>query len=794
MSIRHFGIRHHGPGSARSLLQALKDWQPDAILIEGPADGQDALTLAAHAEMKPPVALLFYVPDDPKQATYFPEAIFSPEWQALQYGLGNAIPIRFMDLPQAHSFALRQELEQKLASEAEAEDEEDSSPEDLTNLPEEPPTDPNPAEGPTDPDRNDEWREIRQDPLSWLARAAGYGDGESWWEHLIEQRQDGTDVFIGIAEAMAALRAEVDALRPPATTDTNAIAPTPDPFTEWHDRREALREAYMRQTIRKAVKEGFERIAVVCGAWHAPVLEDLKGTSKGDRALLKGLPKTKVSATWVPWTYQRLTRASGYGAGIDSPGWYHHLWSHPKKIAVRWLTRVARLLRKQDLDASSASVIEAVRLSEGLAALRDRPRPGLEELTEAAQTVLCFGDHLPLELVREKLLVSDRLGQVPDETPTIPLQQDLQRQQKSLRLKPDPEKKEIVLDLRKPNDLQRSLLLHRLQLLELPWGKPRYTSGTGTFKEGWLLQWQPEFVVALIEAGIWGNTIAEAAKARTLNLADTAPDLPALTQLLERVLLADLPEATRYVMNRLQAAAAISSDITHLMAALPSLASVLRYGDVRNTDTTMVLGVVDGLVSRICIGLPAACSSLDDAAAEAMFEQVMAVNGALKLLQSDRHLQDWQQVLRKLMHRPGLHGLLAGRCCRLLMDAGDLSPEDAARELSFALSRASEPAQAAAWIEGLLKDSGLLLVHDRELQAILDAWVASLHAEDFTAVLPLLRRTFSTFSTPERRQIGESLSNADPVTTVAGADGELSPDADLVLPLIAQLLGVSPAP
>ena len=55
------------------------------------------------------------------------------------------------------------------------------------------------------------------------------------------------------------------------------------------------------------------------------------------------------------------------------------------------MTRVARLLREQDLDASAAHVIEAVRLAETLAALRDRPLPGLAELNEAAQAVLCFG-------------------------------------------------------------------------------------------------------------------------------------------------------------------------------------------------------------------------------------------------------------------------------------------------------------------------------------------------------------------------------------------------------------------
>ena len=30
-----FGIRHHGPGSARSLVAALQAYQPDAVLIEG---------------------------------------------------------------------------------------------------------------------------------------------------------------------------------------------------------------------------------------------------------------------------------------------------------------------------------------------------------------------------------------------------------------------------------------------------------------------------------------------------------------------------------------------------------------------------------------------------------------------------------------------------------------------------------------------------------------------------------------------------------------------------------------
>src|SRR5207248_7258076 len=54
--------------------------------------------------------------------------------------------------------------------------------------------------------------------------------------------------------------------------------------------------------------------------------------------------------------------------------------------------------------------------------------------------------------------------------------------------------------------------------------------------DGELLQWQPEFAIALIEAGVWGNTIVDAATAFTRDAADRAPDLPALTGLVERAL------------------------------------------------------------------------------------------------------------------------------------------------------------------------------------------------------------------------------------------------------------------
>ena len=81
--VRVFGVRHHGPGSARALAAALDAYAPDCVLIEGPADADKLIGWAADPAMNPPVALLAWQTDRPANAAFWPMAVFSPEWQAL---------------------------------------------------------------------------------------------------------------------------------------------------------------------------------------------------------------------------------------------------------------------------------------------------------------------------------------------------------------------------------------------------------------------------------------------------------------------------------------------------------------------------------------------------------------------------------------------------------------------------------------------------------------------------------------------------------------------------------------
>jgi hypothetical protein len=756
VALHHFGIRHHGPGCARSLARAFDALRPDCVLIEGPPEGDALVPLVAAEGMTPPVALLSYCPDEPQLAVYHPFAEFSPEWQALRWAVAHGVPARFIDLPRANDLALEKAQRERDV----------------------------PPESPTESDETPQ----HSDPLDWLACAAGYGDGEAWWNHMVEERGDGEQLFAAIDEAMVVLRTE------------RGVTRRRDQRDEIDAQREALREAHMRQSIRAAGKEGFERIAVVCGAWHLAGLKDDQATAKADAALLKPLPKLKVNATWVPWTYRHLLRASGYGAGIRSPGWYEHLWrcadaSQPR--AVGWLARVARLMRERDLDCSSAHLIEATRLADSLAALRERPAPGLDELHEATRAVLTLGDDAVLRFIDDELVVGDRLGSVPPSVPTVPLQRDLEAAQKSLRLKPEALSKTLDLDLRQPNDLARSHLLHRLNLLDLPWGTLAKTgrSARGSFHEVWTLQWQPEFALRLIEASQWGQTVAQAASARTIDRCGKAESLEALSSLVDRALLADLDTAVASATRALNDRAAVTGDALQLLGALPPLANVFRYGNVRQTDSALVAHVLDGLIVRASIGLPLSTLAIDDAAAESLRDKLLTAHAAVGLRDAAEQSDAWQRALGLVAAQDGAHALVGGLCVRLLLDAAHWDSDDVARAMSLQMSSGAEPAKAAGWLDGFLNRNATVLLHDATVWRLLDDWIAGLSDEHFVRVLPLVRRSFGAFGPGERRDLAQRASQG--VASAAAPNATPTWDerrAALPLPLLRRLIGLEGAP
>ena len=705
MSVTIFSIRHHGPGSARNMLQALEALQPDIVLVEGPAEGQEMIQWVSHPDMKPPVALLAYETGNPQQAVFYPFTHFSPEWNALLYAGKKGIPARFADMPLTHWLARKNARLTEESSQQE------------------------PDEKP-----------VNRDPFSHLASISGFEDTEEWWEHHFELNENPVEAFEALTGAVKTLREHF---------------PSDDPD-------EPIREAFMRKAIRQAQREMFTNIAFVCGAWHAPALANMP-SQKEDDLLTKNLPKVKVETTWVPWTNNRLSFRSGYGAGVESPGWYHHIWNYPKDDGTRWLAKTAEVFRNNRMDISSAHIIEAVRLANALTVMRNLQRPGLKEMTESTQTVMCMGDMLPLTLVYKELIVGTEMGEIPDGTPQVPLQQDFEKTLKSLRLKISDQGKLLKLDLREENDLQKSILLHRLLLMGIPWGEARQTRGKGTFKEEWELYWKPEHTIGLIEKAAWGNTLETAANNWLVQTAGNVSNLAGITELIEKAIPAELKAGTDELMKRLDQLAASTSDTEMLMQAFIPLVRITKYGNVRQTDTEMIAGIMEALFYRVLANLPGGCNNINEDLALSLAEKIKQMDESVQLLDRPEYRDAWLETLAKLSGMQHADALIQGICSKIVYDDGLKPADDMALLFSRALSTGNEPSFSARWVEGFMKDGAMALLLDDNIWALINNWLNGIEEADFIAIIPLLRRTFSLYSAAEKRKIAARAGSDKPV-------------------------------
>ena len=751
------GIRHHGPGSAALLRQALDALDPVCVLVEGPPEADSLIPFVAEPGMIPPVALLIYASDDPGSASFFPFAEFSPEWQALRWALDRRRAVRFIDWPAAVSLAVSKlKLEENEAA----------------------------SEAPN------------FDPLDMLAEAAGFEDGEAFWNLLIEQSgrvrgQAGAhalSVFAAIESAMTAARAyEFETGR----------------MSERTLARNERREAYMRIQIRQALKEHEGTIAVVCGAWH---LSALRAATKvaDDKALVNDLPKIKVEATWVPWTDSRLSYRSGYGAGVLSPGWYRHLWSlygeeeapTAEQFASHWQAKTAAMLRKEGYAAPTASAIEAARLALGLSALRGMQVPGLAEMREASLATLCYGDAVALGLIERKLFIGERVGEIDERVPQMPLARDLAQWQKRTRLKPEDLEQEVRVDMRTDAGLLKSTLLHRLNLIQVPWGRlAEAEAGRGTFREVWILRWVPELSVSLAEALIHGVTIEQAAGNRTLERAKASNSVAELAELIRAALIADLPEAATHCIERLQEAAIHASDVTDLMSAIAPLVRVLRYGTARKMPEEALRALVIAMSVEVNAGVRVGSHSLDQEAATARVQAMRAYDEALATFADESLSENWRRQLGLMVEDDQVAASVAGLSLRRLHDllVWDLSAVAAA----FSLHTSGQELQRAGeFLESFLSGGSEVILQDQPLLQLIDAWLCELDEQDFVEALPMLRRSFAGFDGVARRRLLETIEKGPVVHSGVNLERDVEDDGAFAeaLPLLYQILGIGGRP
>jgi hypothetical protein len=731
---RVFGVRHLSPMGAWHLERFLASVNPTAVLVEGPSDATDDLAHLVDKKTKPPVALLSFTQQRPVRSILFPLAAYSPEWVALRWALEKKRVARLIDLPSATFLARQEQPPEPAPPEDEAQEE---------------------AEKPTDT------QAYLADPYEAIARITGEPDHDTWWEKHFEHTMADDAYRQAIFQLGLELRA-IDHEGPRRREET------------------LLREAYMRRRIRDTIAEGHdpERIVVVCGAYHAPVLT-VEEPFLSD-AQLAGLPSVPVTRTLMPYSYFRLSSQSGYGAGNHAPGYFQALWEEARagstrRLAPRFLSELAGKLRRAGMVRSSAEVIEAVRLSEAMAALKgDAHAPTLRDLTDAAVTCLGHGDPVVVSRWIAETAVGDALGTVPKGVLRTSIQDDFHRLLKDLRLEEYLKDKEQIirgstgkewLDLREDRsvkspdgafrDRNRSIFLHRLDLLGIGFAKNETTDEhrkDSTYKEVWKARWSPDCEINLVENAMRGDTV-EIAAARLLGefIAEAA-NVHAAASLARRAVECDLAEATEAALARVQALAVDDGDFVAIAGAALELAHLVNYKDVRKLDVAPLQPLVAQLFLRGALLSPQAARCAEDAS--------RAVGKALSDLQSVALLQDegldqdrFIQALDGIADDPSAHPHAAGVACALLLERGLVSDAVLDSRVSRRISPGTSPAEGAGFFEGLASRNRFALLSRKTLWATMGAFVESLDDDGFRRAVVALRRAFAGFDTSEARRI-----------------------------------------
>ncbi len=785
-----FPVRHHSPAAALHVQAMIAKRRPKIILIEGPSDATNLIPLLLADGTEPPIAVLCYfqASGDASQETeersrpsslVSPFCAYSPEYVAMRAGQKIGSLLRFCDIPagamlewRAQPLAPRAPAEQPAPAGEEALNEDAATAHQIT---------------PT-----------LETQLAALAEHFDRRDSNEFWDTYFEMSAKALNDAAGFTRQMHAygdlVRDWYEPDEPPmvanaaAAPDGAEVEPAPSERPTLGGRQidfDRFREAFMRAEIRRALAEGYqpEEIMVVCGAAHASAI-NLEGSDfSRDTELVQQAKGAKAATlTLIPYSYARLSEQSGYGAGNRAPAYYQQVWESKGDFAAA--TRKFLLLAMNTMHAkghaiSLADAIEAERLAWTLAAVRDKPAPGLEELEDAARA--CYGrGALDTKSFLRPLLIGDALGKLSSKVERTPLQQDFYHSTDRLNIpRADSVKQLKYLYLHKPFELRRSTFLHRLQIINVPFAtlaqsgradmdptRLQHNRAVSQDKldyehlqsmvENWDVQWTPHTDIRLIELSIEGDRLREVCARLLRRELDAAQDIGAITKILLRAVLANIPELYTRILRRCDEAVAEGSDLLVLAQAGNNLHQLAQYGSVRKLDPTLFTNLLARAYTRAALLLPVGAIVGDDEAAK--------VVSALKLLHElssrrsdlDGALLNERLALVADMEgraegktESAVHPTIAGLAATLLLLRGAISQDDLATLLGRRLSGAEEPQRGAQFLEGLLALNRGVLLRNSTIVGWLNFYLQSLNSEAFLHTLPVLRRAMSELSKAE---------------------------------------------
>lgn len=697
------GVRHHSPVCAHLVRRTIEALEPAQVLVEGPADMNDRIDelLLGH---QLPVAIFSSSRQEGRvDRSWSPLCEHSPEWVALVSGRAVGAQVRFMDMPAWDPAFWRC--------------------------------------GNRYSDVGRYYDEVHRR----LCDAFGVDNADVLWDHLFEVPDD-ADLDVRLAAYFDLIRAGL----PPADGDR-------------------VREDYMARWVRAARQAAGPRpVVVVCGGYHRPALLALAAAGEPDAAgwpPVPGLPPGAVGGSHlVPYSFRRLDAFDGYDSGMPSPGYYQDMWEvGAREAAERVVRRVVTRLRARQQVVSTADLVAAAAVTQGLARLRGHDVPARADVLDGLLSALLDDaldqpppwagrgrlspDAEPVVAEMVAALAGDAVGRLHPDTPAPPLVRDVEEE---LARHAIPDRGMMACDLTEADGRARARVLHRLRALDLPGWVLASTSGDG-LEEHWACQPDEHRHAALVEAGSYGRTLAEAAAAFLEEDAAGSPD--ALARVLEAAVRCGLDETTGRVVAALTVSVGKVQTLRGLGGLLSLVVTLLRDQDRRGAAPGPEVGL--GLLARAA--LRRALWLLEGergAMAVGDAERQAALAG---VRDAARHLRepgglDRTAVLdlaARTVGDPDRPADLRGGCAGLLWT---LAPD---ADVTQRVRLSTAHAQLGDWLAGLFAVAREEVLRDTDdgVLAEVDRVLSRLPQEEFLAAVPALRQAFAWFPPREREQV-----------------------------------------
>lgn len=718
-----FGVRHLSPGASHHLLEFLEEKKPKCVLIEGPSDASYLIPQITTKGIKLPIALLAYTTELPIETILYPYANYSPEYQAIKWANKRKITVRFIDLPANALLKLKQNTGAKTP-------------------------------------KAQEFYKYHNKLYEDVAQQANEYEYDSYWERNFEHNLSAASYQQGLQLQSAEIRSMVE-------NEEFEVVPYDFSYN-------MVREAHMKREIQNAIDEGFQpnEIVVVVGAYHVSgIVSDLPPLSDEE---LSQLPTVNTLMTLMPYSFLRLSSQMGYGAGNNAPSYYEMMWKGIsngtlEELPATYISKVAQYLRKKGFNASTSSVIEAIRLAQALTSLREGKMPVLKDLHDAVVTCLGGGD---FSSVAEALTINDigtAIGNLPEGVSQTPVQQNMMNELKRLKLVnyKTAVAQELTLDLRENMkvktleaayiDLNRSVFFNRLQVLGIRFATTiPLTQDSATWAEKWSLQWSPEIEIQVVETNLKGESLEIAAAFQLNDQLVNCTSLSTAASIIRQACLCQLTAIFENAVDTLQSLLIDNADFKETVATARELSIILQFGTIRNIDVEPLKVIFKQLYLRATLLLIDAANCDDKAA----LKIVAAMNSMEIISEQLSELIDtelWQNELIKLAERDDLNTKLSGTAFAILLEHNLISEENCAIEVSRRLSPGVPASLGANWFEGMSSRNRYALLSRVSLWRELDAYIKSLDEDEFLRSLVFLRRAFSDFDAHQKNSIAELL-------------------------------------